>query len=151
MFESMEFWWWFVAAGALAVVEVILPTFFFLWLSVACCLSGIVLSLVPSVVVWQQLVLFSLFAVVSIFVGRFFKSKKSLQQASLNNRMDGYVGRVVALTKDVENGFGEVRFDDMPWKAHTIHDGLKKGDRVQVVGISGMSFEIQPVPDKDLN
>ena len=71
----IDFWHWWVFAIILTTLEIILPSFFALWLGIAAFFTGLLLLLFPDMS-WQfQWLLFSLLAVMSIILWRKYYKK----------------------------------------------------------------------------
>ena len=49
---SIDYWHWWILAGILLIIEVAAPSFFFLWLSIAAGITGLVLLAAPELG-WQ--------------------------------------------------------------------------------------------------
>ena len=70
------FWHWFIAALILISLEIMLPTTFLMWTGIGAFLTGAVVWFVPDLS-WQlQLVLFTVFSVISILAGRAWVVRK---------------------------------------------------------------------------
>src|SRR5262245_17192281 len=114
---SLGTWNWFILAALLLLIEVMAPGMFMLWLG----LAAIVVGMIASVIVLSlpmQLILFAVFAIVSVPVWRHFarKVEKPTGSPFLNRRAEGYVGRVFTLDKPIVDGVGAVRIDDTVWR-----------------------------------
>lgn len=56
-----------------------------------------------------------------------------------------YIGRVITLSEDLnEQGYGLITIDSEKWHVKG-NEPLKKGDRVKIVGIEGVSLVIEKV------
>ncbi len=149
MIDIVPFWWWFVTAGLIATFELLLPTYFFLWLSAACFFTGLIAWIFPEIELWQDLSIFAVLAIGIVYVGKIYKrkiTKGKIGELSdlLNNRLGTYTGRITPLTKKLSDNYGEVRLDDMPWKVKSKVESLPVGTKVKITGVDGMTLMVEP-------
>lgn len=147
-FDSLVFWHWWTLGLVLLILEMMVPTFIFLWMSAAAAVVGGLLFFTPDLS-WQvQVSLFSILSVVAIlFFRRYIKQHpRKNDQPFLNQRGNSYIGRTFTLTQPIVNGVGEVRVDDSLWRVHG--DDLPEGTKIKVVGVSGSSLEIVEATQK---
>lgn len=139
---TIVFWYWWVLALLLLVIEMLVPGFFFLWMSAAALITGLVVGLLPGIGMASQVLIFSVLAIAAITAwGRFgrhitIKSDRPL----LNKRGQQYIGRVFNLHEAIENGQGRIKVDDTLWKVHG--DDCPVGSKVQVTAVNGTVFEV---------
>ena len=138
--QQVEFWHWWVAAVVLLILEVFAPGAFFLWLAIAAGVLGLVVMAVPAMAWDMQLLLFAVFSVAAVVLGRVWLKRHPIgtDRPTLNRRGDQYVGRVFTLDDPVVNGFGKIRVDDTTWKIRG--DDCAAGARVRVVGVDGTTL-----------
>ena len=140
---GMTHWMWFAAATGLAIMEIIAPGIFMIWLAMAAAATGVVtLVLDPG---WQvQLVVFAVLAVVAVFAGRNFLRNNPIESAdiTLNRRGDRLVGEVVTVVEPIAGGRGKVQVGDSPWLA--AGSDAPVGARVRVVSVSGATLNVEP-------
>ena len=111
-------WHWFLVAIVLIILEALSPAAFFMWLAVAAGVVGLVLAIYPELG-WQlQLVLFAVFSVLSLILGRRYLRRNPIatDEPTLNKRGHQYVGRIFTLDQPIVNGVGKLRVDDTSWK-----------------------------------
>lgn len=145
--ETAEFWHWFAFAVALTILEILSPTFFFMWLGIAAGLTGLVLLINPDLS-WQlQWVLFAVLSVISVIGGRAYIHLRPTQtdQPTLNRRGEQYVGRAFTLDSAIVNGVGKVHVDDTTWKIEG--PDVPSGTTVRVIGVNGTILKIETVED----
>lgn len=141
LFSEFEPWHWWATAAVLIAVEIMMPTFYFLWPGVAAAVVGVLLYFIPSLEPDTQLLLFAVLAVVSTVAW------KRLAPASwtttdphptLNRRAAQYEGRRARVASDFAGGRGAVFIDDTRWSAVT-NDGSdpRQGETVVVTGADG--------------
>lgn len=141
-FEGLVFWHWWTLGLVLLILEMMAPTFMFLWMSAAAAVVGVLLFFVPELSWQMQVSLFSVLSIIAIlFFRRYVKRHpRKNDQPHLNQRGKSYVGRTFTLTDPIINGIGEVRVDDTLWRVHG--SDLPAGTQIRVTGVSGTSLEV---------
>jgi membrane protein implicated in regulation of membrane protease activity len=141
--DGVVFWHWWMLAGLLLILELTAPAFFFLWLGIAAAAVGLIMLVFPSMSVEVQLVLFSITAVVSIFVWRKYRESRPqvTDQPNLNRRGQQYIGRVFTLSQPITNGNGKVTVDDSTWRVKG--PDLPAGTLIKVTGVDGVIFTVE--------
>ena len=144
LIQQVDYWHWWILAGILLLIEVLAPSFFFLWLSIAAAITGLVLLTVPEIGWQYQLMIFSGLSVASIALFRRYQRRNpaTTDQPALNRRGEQYIGRTFTLEQPVVNGVGTLRVDDSTWRI--AGDDLPAGTRVTVTGVDGVVLEISP-------
>ena len=147
LIQQVDYWHWWILAGILLLIEVLAPSFFFLWLSIAAAITGVILLAAPEIGWQYQLIIFSGLSVVSIALFRRYQRRNPAitDQPALNRRGEQYIGRTFTLEQPVVNGVGTLRVDDSTWRI--AGDDLPAGTRVTVTGVDGVVLKISPVPD----
>ncbi len=141
--EGLQFWHWMILGLGLAVIEVLAPGTFFLWLGIAAGLTGMLLLAIPGLG-WQvQLIVFGVLSVAIVAGWRYYLIRRPTQSddSTLNRRGEQYVGRVFALVEAIVDGRGTVRVGDSNWRA----DGpdLPAGTKVRVTGVAGTVLMVE--------
>jgi membrane protein implicated in regulation of membrane protease activity len=147
MIADVGVWHWLLIAIVLIILEVLSPAAFFLWLAVAAAAVGLALLLLPALG-WQlQLLLFAVFSVLSLFLGRrYFKRYPiATDEPTLNRRGHQYIGRVFTLDQPIVNGAGKLRVDDTTWKIGGRD--CAAGTKVQVIGVDGVVLLVKPAKE----
>lgn len=137
-------WHWFLIAIGLIILEALTPTAFFMWLAVAAGIVGFALVILPDLS-WQiQLVLFAIFSVLSLIVGRRFLMRHPIptDEPTLNRRGHQYIGRIFTLDQPIVNGTGKLRVDDTIWKIGGCD--CAKGMRVKIIDVDGVVLLVSP-------
>lgn len=142
-FSEPVFWHWFTAAVVFFILELILPTTFMMWTGLGAFFTGIVVFLNPELEWSMQLIVFAVFSVVSIVLGRKWLKRRPIQtdEPLLNRRAEQYLGRVVTLAEPLTNGVGHVSIDDTRWRIEGPE--LKAGDRIRVTAMNGSSLIVE--------
>lgn len=140
--ENAVYWHWWAFAAILLIAEIALPITFFLWMSIAAAITGLLmLGLDMS---WQvQLMIFAILSVISIVASRVYLKKNPIQSddIQLSRRGDQHIGKVYTLETDISNGSGKVRVGDTLWRVEGPE--LSAGTHVEVIEIDGNSFVVK--------
>jgi membrane protein implicated in regulation of membrane protease activity len=142
-FEQIVFWHWWIAAGILLIIELSVPTFFFMWMGIAAVLVGLMLLVVPGMPLELQLVMFVVLSLVTTVMWRRYREKNppSSDHPLLNQRGQQYVGRVFTLEEAIINGSGKVTVDDSTWRVKGLD--MPVGNKVKVVGAEGVVLVVE--------
>ncbi|MFK8015981.1 MAG: NfeD family protein [Gammaproteobacteria bacterium] len=139
----MTYWHWLIAAVVLIILEVFAPGAFFLWMSVAAGVVGLLLAVVP--MPWYlQWLLFCVLSVASIFGWRAYKRANPDQDPypNLNQRGQSLVGRRFTLSEPIVNERGKVNVDDSLWKVRGPDTPV--GGVVVVLQVEGTELVVEP-------
>ena len=135
---------WLIGAVVLGGLELVLPGVFLIWIAVAAALTGIA-TLLLSVPVIGQLVLFSLLAIAAVYSAR--KKYQTLGNTSadpmLNDRGARLTGEIVTVVEAITGGHGRVKVGDGVWSARGAD--AEVGDRVRVTGTDGAVLLVEGV------
>ncbi len=139
----IDFWHWWILAVALIIVEILLPSFFALWLAIAAALTGLLLLIFPTLGWEWQLLLFALFSVVSIVAWRRYYQKHPIKtdEPMLNRRGEGYLGRELTLSQPIIDGIGKIRLDDSTWKVQG--PDCPAGTRIRITALNNVVFTVE--------
>lgn len=143
-FEDVQPW---LALGAILIgVEIIAPSFYFLWPGLAAIAVAVALFLFPSLRPQNQIILFAVLAVLSTVLWKRFAPAdwtSAEPHPTLNRRGAHYVGRRVRAAEGFSGGRGAVLIDDTRWSAAT-DDGSdpNPGEMVTVTGSDGSILRI---------
>ncbi len=142
---SLGPWAWIIAGLVLLGLELLAPGTFFMWLGIAAVAVGLVSFF--NDVGWQiELVLFVVFAIASVIVGRRYFARnadESTDTPGLNERGQSYVGREVTLAEPLVDGRGRVKLGDTMWRVEG--PSLPAGTQVRVTGVRSGTLLIEPV------
>ncbi|MEE9342537.1 MAG: NfeD family protein [Gammaproteobacteria bacterium] len=139
---DLTYWHWWIFAIALLLLELFAPGAFFLWLSIAAGIVGLLLMVAPETS-WQiQMIVFAVLSVISIFVWRkYFRGHLSdTDQPTLNRRGEQYIGRVFTLDEAIVDGKGKIRVDDSTWIVNG--DDCAAGTKVVVNGVNSTILHV---------
>lgn len=110
-------WHWLTAAVFLLVVEMLIGSYYLLWVSFAAFLVAIIQWMFG--ITWgAQMVIFSIVSVLSVVAWYFYdlKRDKTSSRPNLNKRGHQYIGRTFQLSHSIVNGVGKINVDDSTWK-----------------------------------
>ena len=139
----VDYWHWWILAGVMLLIEVMAPSFYFLWLALAAAAVGFVMLLIPDLDWQYQIIIFSGLSVISIALFRRYQGRNPAvtDQPALNRRGEQYIGRTFTLQEPITNRVGVLRVDDTTWRI--TGDDLPAGTQVVVVGTDGVILKIQ--------
>lgn len=139
----MLFWHWIAIGFSLMALEILLPSFFFLWLGVAALAVGLIMLAVPDMLWSIQWTLFAVLGVGSFFAARtFIKGKKHEHNSStLNKRASHWVGEVVVIETAIVNGRGKATVGDSIWSV--TGPDMAAGAKAKVVGVDGTELKVE--------
>lgn len=139
--EILTPWHWLTAAVVIIVLEMLIGTYYLLWVGFAAALTSLIQWAFG--IGWQaQIVVFFLMSMGSI-LGWYFYSKNNPEvdtMPNLNKRGQQYIGRTFNLTHPIVNGVGKIKVDDSTWKVKG--PDLEIGTKVKVVDIQGTIFNV---------
>ncbi|MDT9597735.1 NfeD family protein [Sphingosinicella rhizophila] len=135
-------WWWLIAAALLAFSELVLPGVFLVWLAAAAGITGMV-SLLFDLDLPFQLILFALFSLASVYVGRrwYIRHPVASSDPLLNDRAARLIGQTVVVVAAFENGRGRVKVGDSVWNASG--PDCEEGAKVRVTGAEGSCLIVE--------
>jgi membrane protein implicated in regulation of membrane protease activity len=141
-------WHWVVIGFVLAALEILLPSFFMLWLGVSAIAVGLITLLVPMALAWQLLlwVALSLGCLVAWFKFVAPTMKDKTRSGMARESMLGQVATV--LDYQAATCRGQLRFSapalgEAEWR-FICEQPLKPGDRVCVADFSGNDLIVRP-------
>lgn len=143
---QIDFWHWWILAGLLLILELTMPSFFFLWLGIAAAATGFLLLVFQDIPLEMQLVLFSILSILAVIAWRKYRETRPVasDQPNLNRRGHQYIGRVFTLDQAIENGVGKVTVDDSTWRVKG--PDLPAGTHVRVQNVDGVVFVVTAEP-----
>jgi hypothetical protein len=139
----MTHWVWFIAAVVLAIMEIVAPGIFMIWLALAAAATGF--ATLALGLPWQlQVVVFAVLAVVAVFAGRNYLKRNPVltEDRGLNRRGERLIGDIVKVVEPIEGGRGKVQVGDAPWLA--VGSDAPVGARVRIVAVDGSTLHVEP-------
>lgn len=143
---QVEYWHWWILATVLAVAEIFAPGAVLIWLGIAAGVVGAVVFFIPALPIEAQFFGFAILSGLSIYLWR--KYGRQIDAADpddhLNQRNAQYVGKILTLTSDIENGQGRARVGDGSWLVEG--PDMPEGSKVKVVDCRGTVLIVEAVP-----
>ena len=141
--NEILFWHWWILAVVLAVLEMLVPGVFMLWLGIAAGITGLVVLIVPALWWQAQGLLFAVLSVASVWGWREWQRRHPTisDRPTLNRRGEQYVGRRLTLDQPIVDGRGHVRVDDSTWRVEGAD--LPAGTAVTVTGVNGTILKVE--------
>ena len=135
-------WHWLTAAVLLLVIEMLVGSYYLLWVS----FSAFLVALVQWIwgVSWgAQMVLFTVVAILSVIAWYIYDKKrdKASTRPNLNKRGHQYIGRTFQLSNAIVNGVGKIKVDDSTWKVKGSDAPAQT--TVKVNGIDGTELIVE--------
>jgi inner membrane protein len=140
----MQPWFWGTLALLVAIIEVILPGFYLIWIAIGALITEIAVLLVPLDSLESQLAVFAAAATLSC-AGGFFAYRvldKHPVETDANRRDRQMIGTHGIVAVPLRNGTGKVRLGDTVWLAEG--PDLGEGAPVVVTGVRGTVVIVAP-------
>ncbi|MCK5809472.1 MAG: NfeD family protein [Cocleimonas sp.] len=133
--DQLSHWHWWSFAILLIILEIFSPAAFFLWLGIAAAVTGLITLIAPEMHGAIQVVIFSIFSVVAVWLGRTWFQHNPIEtdQPFLNQSNEEFIGKVYVVEQAISNGSGRIKVGDSSWKA--AGEEAAKGDKVRVVSV----------------
>ena len=139
-------WSWWVLGLVLLAAEILVPGVFLVWIGIAAIATGTLSLLFWETVWWGwqlQLLIFAVFAVIAILIGRrYFAQATESAEPLLNQRGESLVGRTAVLKDAIAEGRGRVKLDDTTWSVQG--PDMPAGTRVKIVACHGRDLMVEP-------
>jgi membrane protein implicated in regulation of membrane protease activity len=117
---------------------------FLIWLAAAAALTGLA-TLALGIELPFQLVLFTLFAISTVYGGRRWYLANPVESSDplLNDRAARMKGEVLTVVSAIQDGRGRVKVGDSVWACKGTD--APEGARVRVVGADGACLRVEPL------
>ncbi|AKI98102.1 NfeD family protein [Kosmotoga pacifica] len=141
----MNYVGWMIFGVVLLLIEILTPTFFFLWFSIAAFLSGI-LAMFELNLGWQV----SAFAIVSTLLVIFTRpiAKKITGESPRKVYVDELKNSVGKVIQDIDSkmGTGIVKISGESWRAVSVDPDriIKEGEEVLIERVEGTTVYVKP-------
>lgn len=137
---------WLGAAAGFALVELLVPGVFLVFLAIAAGITGLFTLLFPDLSLAGQLASFAAWALASVLIGKRWYLDYPVASADplLNDRAARLVGEQVVVTRAIESGRGRVRLGDGEWPASGADAPV--GTRLGVVAVTDGVLVVEPRP-----
>jgi inner membrane protein len=136
---------WLALAAVLAIVELMMPGIFLVFIAAGAAAAGVVVLLIPGIPIFVQIGLFAALSAVAVAIGRRWYLNSPVPSADplLNDRAARLVGEIVTVVESIEAGKGRVRVGDGEWLASG--PDTPAGARVRITGANGSLLDVEPV------
>ncbi len=145
LLTDVGFWHWLILGGVLLILELTTGGGFLLWVGIAAFFVAALMFAMPSLIWPWQLVWFALLSLGSCLVWwRYLRGcTEKNDQPMLNRRAEQYIGRVLTLETDIENGRGRVKVGDTIWRV--CGEDMPAGTKVEVKSVDGVLLNVEKV------
>ncbi len=141
--DDAHYWHWWAFGIILAMLEMLIPGTFLLWMGVSAGVVGVILLAAPDMG-WQgQWSIFAVLSVAAVVAARLFIRRNPIEtdEPALNRRGQQYVGRTFTLAEPIVNGSGSLRIDDTRWKIKGAD--APAGAQIRVTGTEGTELVVE--------
>ena len=142
--ELLTPWHWLTLAVVIIVVEMMIGTYFLLWVGFAAFATALIQWAFN--IGWEfQMIMFFLQSIISIIAWHYYAKNNPEKDPipHLNKRGHQYIGRTFNLSHAIVNGSGKINVNDSTWKVQG--EDLPKGAKVKVVDIIGTTLKVEKV------
>ena len=138
------YWIWLVIGLALALLEMLVPGVYLIWLAMAA-LAIAVLAFVSAPPLALQVIAWVSLSLIFAFSARRWLRDRPIVSSDplLNNRAGRLVGEAALVTQAIDSGTGRVKVGDSEWTARG--EDAEAGARVRIVGARGTELLVEPV------
>jgi membrane protein implicated in regulation of membrane protease activity len=141
-------WWWVALALGLGAIEIVISTYFMLWLGLAALTVGILHGVFPHMPGTVQVLAFGLLSIVYTAIGWAYVRRRQAVDLhpGLNRRSVAMIGRQAVVTAPFSAGIGWVEADGVRWRARLLEGANAPGEgaRVSVAAAEGMTLVVAP-------
>ncbi|VAW45761.1 hypothetical protein MNBD_GAMMA02-968 [hydrothermal vent metagenome] len=136
-------WHWLTAAVLLLVIEMLVGSYYLLWVSFAAFLVAI-MQWIFGIGWGAQMVIFTVVAILSVVAWYIYDKKrdKTSTRPNLNKRGHQYIGRTFQLSNAIINGVGKIKVDDSTWKVQGKDAPIDTAVRVKDIDGTELIVEI---------
>ena len=137
-------WIWATVGLILALLEMIVPGVYLIWLAVAAILTGI-LAYGMDLSLASQVIIFVSSSLIAVYSARRFLRDSPIESSDplLNQRGDRMVGEIALVAHAFDGGTGRVKLGDSEWLARG--PDLDVGAKVRVTGSDGAILVVEAV------
>lgn len=137
---------WILIGAAAVAVDIITSAFLFMWFALGAIAAIIALILGFSFVV--QVIVFLLVSILSMLAG-YPVVKRTLKKSVRTTKTmeQSYIGRKFTADEEVSER-GRMKVDGIYWTIQKVGEDIKKGDRLEIVGLKGNKLMVKKVEAK---
>ena len=110
-------------------------------------LVALIVSLIPNVEWWVQLIIFTVISIATLFALRPFLMKY-MKRNAVNSNVDSLIHKKGKMTKPCDEfNHGEVKVDGIIWTAVSsdISESIQDNTIVEIIGIDGNKLIVKPI------
>ena len=110
-------------------------------------LVALIVSLIPNVEWWVQLIIFTVISIATLFALRPFLMKY-MKRNVVNSNVDSLIHKKGKMTKPCDEfNHGEVKVDGIIWTAVSsdISESIQDNTIVEIIGIDGNKLIVKPI------
>lgn len=136
---------WLAFAAVLAIIELLVPGIFLVFIAAGAAVTGLVILVVPGLPLFAQIGLFAVASAIAVAVGRRWYANNPVESSDplLNDRVARMIGEVVTVAEPIVSGRGRVRVGDSEWPAHGPDSPA--GAQVRIASARGNILEVEPL------
>ena len=145
MIDGIDHYWIWIALGLLlAVLELLVPGVYLIWLAVAALATG-GLSFLFDFGLPLEIISFVSLSLIAVYSARRYLRDKPIVSSDplLNQRGGRMVGETALVVKPIESGSGRVQVGDSEWIARGPDTAA--GERVRISGNDGAILLVEPI------
>jgi membrane protein implicated in regulation of membrane protease activity len=131
-----------IIIGAIAVaIDIITSAFLFMWFALGA--IGAIIGLMLGFSFAVQIIVFLVVSIVSMLIG-YPVVKRTLKKSVKVTKTteQGYIGRRLTADEEITEK-ARVKVDGIYWTVQKVGEDIKKGDKVQIVGLKGNKLLIK--------
>lgn len=135
---------WFLVGLAMMLLEFAIPGLIVIFFGAGAWVIAILTAIFPHMVVWIQLMLFTIISVVSLLLlrGQLKKHFFSDQEGAESEGLDDYIGRSAVVEKEIKNGRGKINFRGASWDAFADED-IPEGSQVNIIEKDSIRLKVE--------
>jgi inner membrane protein len=145
MIDGVDNYWVWIALGlALAVLEILVPGVYLIWLAAAALITG-GLSYLFGFGWPLEIISFVSLALIAVYSARRYLSYQPIVSTDplLNQKGGRMVGEIALVVQPIESGSGRVKVGDSEWLARGPDTAV--GQRVRISGNDGAILLVEPI------
>ena len=145
MIDGIDNYWVWIAVGlALAVLEILVPGVYLIWLAVAALVTG-GLSFLFDFGWPLEIISFVSIALITVYSARRYLSYQPIVSSDplLNQKGGRMVGETALVVQPIESGSGRIKVGDSEWIARG--PDTPAGERVRISGNDGAILLVEPI------
>lgn len=136
---------WLAFAALLAIVELMVPGIFLVFIAAAAAITGAVALIFPGLPFVAEIGIFALASAAAVAIGRRWYKDNPVPSDDplLNDRVARLIGEIVTVVEPIRGGTGKVKVGDSEWLARG--PDAARGAQVRITGATGTSLDVEPV------